>query len=346
MSGNTSVYDTAVPLRVGVIGLGIGLSHVRSFTQLGQSKVSAVCDTDESKFGIIKELVPTTRSTTDWRNVVAAEDIDLIVVATPDQLHAEIVVSSIESGKHVFCEKPICLNTSELNQIAAALRRHPHVRFSANHVLRASPVFRELFMRMRKVELGSISHIEGQYLYGRFQKIHNGWRGEQPSYSAMLGGGIHLIDLTLWLTGERPVSVLGLRSSRNSINLGFPIDDYEVGTLWFPSGIIGHVSSSLATSIPHGHRLAVHGTLKTFEYSHFGFEYLESGSNGGFRAPKAHVHYNRDVVAQSFASAILDGSAPLITAQEVLDSMAVAISIRESSVTEEKVIVRYHTVNS
>ena len=50
---------------------------------------------------------------------------------------------------------------------------------------------------------GRIYAFEGDYLYGRMFKITNGWRRNIPDYSVMTGGGIHLIDLFLWLTGEK-----------------------------------------------------------------------------------------------------------------------------------------------
>ena len=59
----------------------------------------------------------------------------------------------------------------------------------------------------RRGELGTLYHAEGDYDYGRRHKLTDGWRGAEPAYSVVLGGAIHLVDLLLWLTGERPDAV-------------------------------------------------------------------------------------------------------------------------------------------
>ena len=328
-------------LRVAVIGLGVGLSHVKSFNNSGFAQVTVICDQNQERLNAAKQIAPFARIASNWRSAVIQDDVDIVVVATPDYFHAEMIIASLEAGKHVFAEKPICTQQLELDGINQALQKRPDLSFSANLVLRSNPVFRELRERIRNNELGTISHLECDYLYGRFGNITRGWRGQPPKYSAILGGGIHSIDLLLWLVNELPLSVFGLQSSRSSAALGLPIDDYEIGLLAFPDGLIGKTSATLASAVPHGHSLSVHGTEKTFVYNHFGYSYLEISSPEKNLFQKYQQHYDRGVVATSFLNSILGISEPIVTKIEAINSMTVALAIRQAIDSKSAVKIRY-----
>ena len=78
---------------------------------------------------------------------------------------------------------------------------------SSNLILRYTPRFANLKQKLEASELGKIYLMEASYDYGRIHKIISGWRGEIPFYSVMHGGGIHLIDLLLWLTNQKIIEV-------------------------------------------------------------------------------------------------------------------------------------------
>ena len=81
----------------------------------------------------------------------------------------------------------------------------------------------------------------------------------------MLGGGIHMIDLTLWITGERPVDVVAYGSDVATRATGFTGNDFVAALLRFDSGLVAKVSANFASVHPHFHRFLAYGTKATFE---------------------------------------------------------------------------------
>ena len=137
-------------------------------------------------------------------------NIQLVSIASYDDVHEQQVLSALRNNKHVFVEKPLCLNSNELRNIGEELKLHPHLLLSSNLILRKTPRFIELHDRIMLGQLGNIFHIEGSYDYGRLHKLTDGWRGKIPNYSVTLGGGIHLIDLMIWLSGKKITYVSGV----------------------------------------------------------------------------------------------------------------------------------------
>ena len=83
-------------------------------------------------------------------------------------------------------------------------------------VLRNHPMFKKVFKLVNSGKIGKIYHIEGEYNYGRFHKLLNGWRGKIPFYSVTLGGGIHIIDLIHWFTKSKFKKVIAISNRLNS----------------------------------------------------------------------------------------------------------------------------------
>ena len=134
-------------------------------------------------------------------------EIDVVPIASFDNFHAEQVIYAFNSKKHVFVEKPLCLDRKEYLKILNSMKINPDLKLSSNLILRKTPRFINLKERLMKKKLGKPYLIESSYDYGRIKKILKGWRGEIPFYSVMHGGGIHLIDLMMWLTNKKIKSV-------------------------------------------------------------------------------------------------------------------------------------------
>jgi len=326
---------------VGVIGLGVGRNHVASISQHSQAQVRFICDLDESRCNEVLPLAPQAEVTDQWRDVILSSAVDLVVVASPDHLHAEMTEFAIKNSKHVFVEKPICITSNELTRLVSALRDNSNCLLSSNMVLRANPVLIDLRREMIRGALGKVSHIEASYLYGRFNKIVRGWRGQSSSYSAILGGGIHMLDLVMWLVNERPVSVFGIGHSLASISRGHPIDDLELAVIKFESGLTATITAVLASSVIHSHSATVHGTDRTFVMDMFGYQYVTSESPAGMYPKPLPQAYQRSSVLLSFVDKTLGKGQSLVDTVDVIDCVAVALAIRKSIMTGAEVNIDY-----
>lgn len=252
------------PLRAGVIGLGVGEQHVLGYRAAGV-EVVALCDTNPEKRATASRTHPGCRIAESADELLAADDIDVVSIASYDHHHAAQVVRAITGGKHVFSEKPLCMNEAELGAIRDALDRNPGVRLSTNTILRMSERFRDVHDRVRAGVLGQLYCVEADYNYGRLHKVLTGWRGDILDYSVMLGGGIHMIDLLIWMVDSPVIEVSAVGNKVCSAGAAFQTPDMVMAWLRFDDGTIGKVAANFGCVYPHFHKIALYGTEGTFE---------------------------------------------------------------------------------
>ena len=334
-------------LNAGVIGLGVGESHITGLLAHPRCKVSTICDLNEEALQTVAQRYPSCQLTVDPLSILDDPNIDIVCIASYDDAHESQVLRALRNNKHVFVEKPFCLSGKELNKIADELNSKPHLSFSSNHILRKTPRFAELKERISYNLLGEIFHMEGSYDYGRLHKLTDGWRGQIPNYSVTLGGGIHVIDLMLWLSGKKVSSVFARGN-----NIATSISQFEglsltTSVLQFEDGSTGQITSNFASVAPHHHKLSLYGTSGTFEQSHCCANYywsrdpLEDPEKVSSDYPCAA----KGDLIMNFIDMIFSNDTPLVSKQEVLDAVSVCLAIDQSisSSTPQQVI--YHSVS-
>jgi predicted dehydrogenase len=218
-------------------------------------------------------------------------------------------VAALRAGKHVFVEKPLCRSRRELSEIrSAADGRH----LGCNLVLRAAPLYRWLREAIAAGELGTIYAFDGDYLYGRLEKITHGWRKNVEAYSVLQGGGVHLIDLMLWLTGQRPVRVSAAGSRIATAGSAFRYHDFVAATFVFSSGMVGRITANFASVHRHQHVLRVFGTKATFLFDDQGARLHTSRdpSASPRRIEAAPEPPEKGALVPEFMARIQSGAAP------------------------------------
>ena len=141
----------------------------------------------------------------DWRAVVQRDDIDVVDVSVPTDLHAEIAIAAAEAGKHVFCEKPIALSSAEARRMLDAAERAGVVHY-LNHNYRRTPAVMLAKQLIDEGFVGRIFHWRGAYLQDwiadpsfpltwHLQAEH---AGAGPHFDL----GSHNVDLARFLVGE------------------------------------------------------------------------------------------------------------------------------------------------
>ena len=251
-------------LGIAVIGLGIGEQHARMYATLPSCKVKLLVDLEKPRAESLARLFPGSDAGSDLDDALDRDDIDVVSIASFDDAHFGQVMRSLSAGKHVFVEKPLCRTAKELAQIRAALNARSSLHLASNLVLRGADLFRWLRGEIAAGAFGDIYAFDGDYLYGRLHKITEGWRGDTEDYSVMVGGGVHMIDLMLWLTGQRPLSVQAVGTRICARNTGFQYDDFTAATMTFASGMVGRITANFGCVHRHQHVVRIFGTRKTF----------------------------------------------------------------------------------
>jgi predicted dehydrogenase len=251
-------------LGAAVIGLGVGEQHARTLASVAELRW--VYDHDAPRMQRVVDAIGQGRPAASWSAVLADPAVDVVSIATYDGEHAAQVVQALDAGKHVFCEKPLAHSLDEVTAIRAALTRQPDRHLACNLVLRAAPLYRWLRDAIAAGELGEVYAVDGDYLYGRLEKITEGWRGEVDGYSVLQGGGVHLVDLMLWLTGQRPAAVTAMGNRIATRGTRFRYHDFVAATYRFESGLVGRISANFGCVHRHQHVVRVFGTKATFIY--------------------------------------------------------------------------------
>ncbi len=333
-------------LNVGIIGLGVGEKHIEGYEKNNSCKVVAICDKDEKKLREVSDRYPSKNSLRNPDKILFDPTIDVVSIATYDNSHCDLIEKAIKNRKHIFVEKPLCLNKNEYEIICKLLLNNNNLNLSSNLILRKTPRFISLKDKIDKGVLGLPYYIEGDYDYGRINKILEGWRGQIPNYSVMHGGGIHLIDLISWILSKKVQEVFAFGTNIATASTNFRGNDMVAALLKFDGGVIAKVSANFACVTPHFHRLSVYGTKATFQQSHGATVFINS------RDPKI-PHENifdeypgshKGDLIPSFIDSIIKGKKSDIGKQEVCDVMAISLAIEESLKIGSKIKVEYNKV--
>ncbi len=334
------------PLRAAIIGLGVGEQHIAGYRAHPGAEVVAVCDIDPGKLAMATERYPELRRSADPAELLTDPDIDVVSVASYDDVHYEQIRLALEHGKHVFAEKPLVLYEREAVEVAGLLRAHPELRLSTNLPLRSSPRFVRVREMIAAGDLGELFHLEGDYDYGRRHKLTDGWRGRIPYYSVMLGGGIHMVDVLTWMSGLVVTEVVAAAGNRIA-TAGTPFEhlDFVTALMRTDAGPLIKVNANLGSISRHFHAVRIYGTGGTF---------VNGLPNGTLYRPapppeEATVAVVDDLypgagkgdLIESFVESILTGVPARVTAAEAFASLSVCLAIERALETRGSVDVEY-----
>ena len=145
-------------ITMGVVGLGkMGLSHLSIFRAHPDVDLVAVCDSTGYVLDVLSKYTGL-RTYKDLSAMLAAEQLDAVVIATPSHLHAPMVRTALEAGVHVFCEKPFTLDDAD-GQALTALARERGLVTQVGYHNRFVAAFAELKRLIDAGALGEVTHV-------------------------------------------------------------------------------------------------------------------------------------------------------------------------------------------
>ena len=216
--------STVKELRIGMIGYAfMGAAHSQAWRTVNRvfdlpvrARMTSICGRTESKVADAAARLGWDSYTTDWRELVSRDDIDVIDICTPGDSHAEIAIAALEAGKHVLCEKPLANTVEEARAMAAAAAEAQAngIRSMCGFNYRRVPAIALMRQLVASGRIGVIRHVRAVYLQDwivdpQFPLV---WRLQRDKAgSGALGDiGAHIIDLAQYVTGQRITSVSGL----------------------------------------------------------------------------------------------------------------------------------------
>ncbi|HBY62347.1 MAG TPA: gfo/Idh/MocA family oxidoreductase [Solibacterales bacterium] len=230
-------------IRYGVIGTGDrGSFLLRRLESVDNGRCVALCDIYRPNLDAAAALVTSGKPKlyTDYRELLANNEVDAVLVATPLHVHFEPTRDALLAGKHVFCEKSVVFLAEEVHALRALVNGRPRQVFQAGLQRRYSPFYQTAIEMIRKGLIGDVTHIRAQW--------HRNGAGRRPVVDKKLerqinwrfyreySGGLtaelasHQMDVADWVFGTHPEFVCGVggidywkdgRETYDNINLIF-----------------------------------------------------------------------------------------------------------------------------
>lgn len=220
----TDETPTTRPLRVAMIGHGfMGAAHSqgwrvapRFFDLPLAPEMDVIVGRNASAVAAAAEKWGWRESATDWREVIARDDVDVVDIVTPGDTHAEIAIAALEAGKHVLCEKPLANTVDEAQAMTDAASRAASrgVRSMVGFTYRRVPAATFARDLVAAGRLGEIRQVRAEYLQDWLMDADAPltWRLQKDrAGSGALGDiGAHAVDLVEYITGLRVETVSGI----------------------------------------------------------------------------------------------------------------------------------------
>ena len=189
-----------VLVRIGVVGVGAiaQIAHLPVLAKMRGAQLVALCDNDGPKARALADRFEVPDVFTDIEDLLELEDLDAVVVCTPNHLHEPHVLSALAARVHVLSERPLALSSRGVERIlSAAARADRKVAVALNHRFRAD--VQALSGFLRGGELGRLTAVRA----GAYQprRVADGWRYRRAEAGGgvFLEHGLPLVDLALWL---------------------------------------------------------------------------------------------------------------------------------------------------
>jgi predicted dehydrogenase/acetyltransferase-like isoleucine patch superfamily enzyme len=213
-------------LSIAVIGAGNwGKNLIRNFFELNALKV--ICDKDEASLKQMRKLYPSCDFYTSLTDALFRDDISGVVITTPAETHFTLARKVLQSGKHVFVEKPLTLLGKDASELID-LAKKKNLILMVGHLLQYHPAFIKLKQLAQEGELGRINYIYSHRLnLGKIRREENILWSFAP----------HDISMIIALAGEEPESVIATGGNY----LHKKIADVTTTHLEFSSGLKAHV---------------------------------------------------------------------------------------------------------
>ena len=233
-------------MKVGQAGLGNwGKNLARNFAELAE--LTWLCDPAEGKRVEFAPRYPQAQFTTEFSDLLEDTELDAVVIATPVPTHYELARLALESGKHVFVEKPPAMTALEIDELVS-IARERNLVLMPGHLLLYHPGIQRVKEMISDSELGDVLCV-----YGNRQNLGV----IRPYENALWSLGVHDLSVILYLLDEDPLEAVAY--GRDFLQPG--VEDVVFCYLRFPSGKIAHMHLSWLD--PHKMRkITVVGTEK------------------------------------------------------------------------------------
>ncbi len=352
----TAVPFSGVKKRIGVLGLAEGRTLLVGLDRTVRCEAAAGCDLDARRIDDAKKERPQLFYTTRYGEMLERDDIDIVAIYTPDQMHGDHIVKAFEAGKDVICTKPLVNSVEDAKRILAASQRS-----GKKLLVGQSTRFFESFRRQRAAyengHLGSLELVDAHYTH------RMDWFYEKSPWAAtetdwIFLGLSHPVDLVRWYLG--PIEEVEAYGSTSELGRRYGLQGFDIYivNLRARDGRIaramGHYGLKEMFSVRNCIELFLCGSKNTSmaQYHDMKYNYTLDDGTEVCEDPLyelRHYHFNSEIhgmhygefanYSDYFAEALTNGTRYSPGIEEGVETFCVMEAIRRSAKTRTPVAV-------
>ncbi|MFH1741718.1 MAG: Gfo/Idh/MocA family oxidoreductase [bacterium] len=344
-------------VHVGLIGSGfISEIHAQAFTGLRGASLLAVASPTEGNARAFAEKHGIPHSFTDYRKILDLDELDLVVLGLPNDLHCQAVLDAASAGKHVVCEKPLCMNLGEADRMIGACKTAGVKLMYAEELC-----FAPKYVRLKSlVDEGALGQV---YLVKQSEKHdgpHSGWFWDvnRSGGGVTMDMGCHAFEFFRWMLGKPKVSDVYADMKQVAHSGRTQGDDSSHVVVTFDGGITGLAEESWVKKGGMDDRAEAHGTegvayadllhgnaILTYSDRGYGYAVEKAATTKGwsFTMYEEIWNYGFPQEMQHFVDCVRDDLTPLETGEDGRIVLEMIFAAYRSAAEGRKVPLPYST---
>jgi predicted dehydrogenase len=344
-------------VKVGIIGSQfISAIHAESLARCQSAEMLAVASPTAGHAESFAETHHIPHHFTDYHELLAMSEIDMVVIGIPNHVHCEVVVAAAEAGKHIVVEKPFCLNMEEADLMVETAKK-ANVKLMYAEELCFAPKYVRLKQLLDSGALGKPNLIKQSEKHDGPHAPHF-WDVERSGGGVVMDMGCHAIEFFRWMLGRPPVKSVYAQMSTQVHSDKTVGEDNALLILEFEDGTIGLAEESWTKLGGMDDRAEVHGSkgvayadllhgnsIET--YSQCGYDYAveKAGTTKGwpFTIYEEAYNYGFHQEMAHFVDCVQNDKQPIVTGEDAREVLKIIFAAYESARTGAKVSLPFKT---
>jgi myo-inositol 2-dehydrogenase/D-chiro-inositol 1-dehydrogenase len=344
-------------VKIGLVGSQfIGTIHAESLKRVPDAEIIAVASKTEDHVKTFAKFHSIPNYFTDYKKMLEMDELDMIIIGAPNYLHAQITVDSAKAGKHIVCEKPLCMNLKEADLMIDTCKKEKVKLMYAEELC-----FAPKYVRLKKlVDEGALGKI---YMVMQSEK-HDGphapwfWDVELSGGGVMMDMGCHAFEFFRWILGKPEVESVYADMGTYVHKDKTKGDDNSLVIVKLAGGMTGLAEESWAKKGGMDDKAEVYGSegvayanllmgnsILTYSDSGYGYAVEKAGSTKGwsFTIYEEAWNYGFPQEMEHFVDCVKNDKEPLETGEDGRIVLEMIFAAYESAKTGRKVSLPFKT---
>ena len=329
---------------VGIIGCGaVAAEYIKAFLKDARSEIRALVSRNPANAQRYRDRYGLNCTIeTDASKMLEQNDVDIVVVCTPHNVHTQYVVDAAQAHKHIIIEKPVALTPHDLYKQRQAVEKNK-VKTIVSFVLHWNPLLITTDHLIAQDVFGDIFMVEVDYMHRIWMTPEDKWYGsKEQSGSAILTGGCHAIDALRWFARSEAEQVCAYQvKTKNPIEYPGTIS----ANIKFKDGKIGRSTTTFDAQMPYRFNIGIYGTKGSLRNNELFAPKLFPGQNNFVKIPcilpdSADVtHHPFEGEVSHFLDCIIEDKKPYPDLEDAAQTHALCFAADLSAQSGKPVIV-------